>query len=78
MENQNFNNPPQQPPQGGFYNLPPVPNSNAVLVLGIISIATFWCYGIVGIVTGIIALALSGKANAAYQQNPGHVFGCFL
>ena len=38
MENQNFNNPGQQPPQGGFYQQPTLPNSTGVLVLGILSI----------------------------------------
>jgi hypothetical protein len=47
-----------------------LPNSTAVLVLGIISIVGCFCYGIVGIVTGIIALVLAGKDNALYQQNP--------
>jgi hypothetical protein len=70
MENQNFNNPPQQPPQGGFYMMPPLPNSGAVLVLGILSIVLCWTWGIIGLVLGIVALALSGKANTLYQQNP--------
>jgi hypothetical protein len=48
-----------------------LPNSTAVLVLGIISIVGCFCYGIVGVVLGIIALVLAGKGNALYQQNPG-------
>ncbi|MDD3875232.1 MAG: CCC motif membrane protein [Bacteroidales bacterium] len=48
----------------------PVPNSTAILVLGIISIALCWCYGIIGLTLGIIALVLSGKANAAYKADP--------
>ncbi|MGZ3885118.1 MAG: CCC motif membrane protein, partial [Bacteroidia bacterium] len=47
-----------------------VPNSVAVLVLGIISIALCWCYGIIALVCGIIALALSGKALELYKANP--------
>ncbi|MFA4851675.1 MAG: CCC motif membrane protein [Bacteroidales bacterium] len=68
MENQNFN-PNQQPPQGGFYQQPPVPNSTAVLVLGILSIVI--CCGFVGVILGIIALSLSGKAGMLYKSNPG-------
>jgi hypothetical protein len=48
----------------------PVPNSTAVLVLGIISIALCWCYGIVALTCGIIAIVLSNKALTLYKQNP--------
>jgi len=48
-----------------------IPNSTAVLVLGIISIVGCFCYGIIGIILGIIALVLSGKANKMYNDNPG-------
>jgi len=47
-----------------------LPNSSAVLVLGILSIALCWCIGIVGLVLGIIALVLSSKAKTLYFQNP--------
>jgi len=40
-------------------------------VLGIISIVGCFCYGLVGLILGIIALVLAGKAGALYQQNPG-------
>ncbi len=46
-----------------------VPNSTAVLVLGILSIVLCVCYGIVGLVLGIIALVLSSKAKALYYEN---------
>ncbi|MCE9538963.1 MAG: hypothetical protein K8R85_07085 [Bacteroidetes bacterium] len=49
-----------------------LPNSTAVLVLGIISIAGCFCYGIVGLILGIIAIVLAGKANVLYQQNPNN------
>ncbi|MBB4806089.1 putative membrane protein [Chryseobacterium defluvii] len=48
-----------------------LPNATAVLVLGIVSIVTCCCYGIVGIITGVIGLSLYSKDNALYQQNPG-------
>lgn len=48
----------------------PLPNSTAVLVLGIISIALCWCYGIVALTCGIIAIVLGNKAMALYKNNP--------
>lgn len=48
-----------------------IPNSTAVLVLGILSIVTCWCMGLVGLILGIIALVLSNKAKALDQANPG-------
>ncbi len=71
MENQgNTNSGTQQQfaQQFGGQNLP---NSTAVLVLGIISIVACFCYGIIGIILAIIALVLASKANTMYQQNPG-------
>lgn len=47
-----------------------IPNSTAVLVLGIISIATCWLYGVPGIICGIIALILAKSASSAYEANP--------
>ncbi len=47
-----------------------LPNATAILVLGIISIVGCFCYGLPGLVCGIIALVLSGKANALYKENP--------
>lgn len=47
-----------------------LPNATAVLVLGIISIATCWIYGLPGIVCGIIAIALHQKDKKLYEENP--------
>ncbi|HTQ65724.1 MAG TPA: CCC motif membrane protein [Puia sp.] len=47
-----------------------LPNSTAVLVLGIISIVGCFCYGIVGLVCGIIALVLAKKDSVSYEANP--------
>lgn len=47
-----------------------LPNATAILVLGICSLALCWCYGIVGLTLGIIALVLSNKAKALYNDNP--------
>jgi len=57
--------------QPTYQNQQPLPNATAILVLGIISIALCWCYGIIGITLGIIALVLSGKSSALYNSNPG-------
>jgi hypothetical protein len=62
--NQQFNQ------QFGNSGQVPLPNSTAVLVLGIISIALCWCYGIVSLTCGIIALVLGNKGMAAYKANP--------
>jgi hypothetical protein len=59
--NQQFNNPVVQTP---------VPNSTAVLVLGILSIVLCFCYGFIGMILGIIALILASKGNALYTANP--------
>jgi len=47
-----------------------LPNATAILVLGIISIALCWCYGVIGVTLGIIALVMSGKSMALYKSNP--------
>jgi hypothetical protein len=47
-----------------------LPNSTAVLVLGIISIVGAFCYGIVGVICGIIGLLLANKDRRLYQSNP--------
>lgn len=47
-----------------------LPNSNTVLALGIISIATSLWLGLIGLVLGIIALVLASKANKLYLDNP--------
>ena len=48
-----------------------LPNATAVLVLGIISIITCFCYGIVGATCGIIALVLAKKDSVRYNLDPG-------
>lgn len=76
MEETKFSNePPQygQPPVNPINNQfgqMPVPNSTAVLVLGILSIVFCFCYGIIGIILGILAIVLASKGTAAYKQNP--------
>jgi hypothetical protein len=51
----------------------PIPQSQGILILGIFSlITTFCCFGIgfVGLILGIIAVAMSPKALQLYEQNP--------
>ena len=45
-----------------------LPNSTAVLILGICSIV-FGCF-FVGLVLGIIGIAISGKGRKMYKSNP--------
>ncbi len=47
-----------------------LPNANAVLVLGILSLVFCWCYGIIGLILGIISLVLAGSSRRMYQENP--------
>jgi M penetrans paralogue family 26 len=47
-----------------------LPNSTLVLILGICSILTCCCYGLVGIICGIITLVLANKDQIAYLTNP--------
>lgn len=54
-------------PQAYQQNLP---NATAVLVLGILSIVLCFCYGVIGIILGVIALIMAGKDMKLYQANP--------
>ena len=47
-----------------------LPNATGVLVLGILSIVFCWCYGIPGLILGIIALVMSKKATTLYNSSP--------
>ncbi len=47
-----------------------LPNATAALILGILSIITCWCYGIVGLILGGVGLMLANKDTKLYQQNP--------
>lgn len=52
-----------------------LPNSTAALVLGILSIVTCCCYGILGLPLGIIAVVLGNKALKLDDLNPGEYTG---
>ncbi|MBV4356533.1 CCC motif membrane protein [Pinibacter aurantiacus] len=66
---ENFQEPNQEQNFLNFQQTP-LPNATAVLVLGIISIVGCFCYGIVGLITSIIALILAKKDMALYNANP--------
>lgn len=63
-----------QPPQNQFNQFAPqkkLPNSVAVLVLGICSIFPgCFCAGLIGIACGIVALVLAKKDLSLYNANP--------
>lgn len=64
--------PTPQPVQNSGFNYgiqQSLPNATAVLVLGILSIVTCCCYGVIGLILGIIALVLSKKDRALYAAN---------
>lgn len=46
------------------------PNSTAVLVLGILSIVMCWCYGVISMVLGIVAIILANAGEKEYRLNP--------
>ncbi len=46
-----------------------LPNANAVLILGILSLIGCCCYG-VGLILGIVALVLAKKDMADYRAQP--------
>ena len=47
-----------------------LPNATATLVLGILSIITCWCYGILGIILGVVALFISNNSVKLHKENP--------
>lgn len=47
-----------------------LPNATVILVLGILSLIFCWCYGIVGLILGIIAVAMSSAPRREYLEHP--------
>ncbi|RZK77692.1 MAG: DUF4190 domain-containing protein [Pedobacter sp.] len=47
-----------------------LPNSTPVLILGILAILSCCCYGVPGLILGIIGLVLGNKDLALYRSNP--------
>ncbi|MBZ0327450.1 MAG: DUF4190 domain-containing protein [Altibacter sp.] len=52
-----------------------LPNATLILVFGIISIVTCCCYGVLGLIFGIIAMVMAKKATAVYMENPEQYTG---
>jgi len=52
-----------------------VPNATLILVFGILSLVGCCCYGILGVVFGIITIVISNKAMAIYNANPEMYYG---
>ncbi|MFY0631159.1 MAG: DUF4190 domain-containing protein [Flavobacteriaceae bacterium] len=52
-----------------------LPNSTASLVLGILSIPSCICYGVVGLILGIIAIVLGKNAQKIYREDPEYYTG---
>lgn len=47
-----------------------LPNSTLILIFGILSIVTCCCYGILGLIFGIVALVLAKSAKETYAADP--------
>ncbi|MHA4894428.1 CCC motif membrane protein [Pedobacter sp. PWIIR3] len=75
------NNPSPKPPEFkkpvepvhpfGSFGQQALPNSTPVLVLGILAILSCCCYGLPGLILGIIGLVLGNKDLKLFKQNPG-------
>ena len=52
-----------------------LPNSTLILVFGILSILTCCCYGVVGLILGIVTIVLAKKATDLYTENPENYTG---
>ncbi len=49
---------------------PTLPNSTLILVFGILSIVTCCCWGVLGLIFGIIALVMAKQAKETYLAEP--------
>jgi amino acid transporter len=47
-----------------------LPNSTLILIFGILSIIGCCCYGVIGIIFGIIALVMAKRATEIYNADP--------
>ncbi|MDN3492129.1 CCC motif membrane protein [Winogradskyella bathintestinalis] len=52
-----------------------IPNGTLILVMGILSIVGCCCYGIPGLIFGIVAIVLASKANKLYMESPENYSG---
>lgn len=62
-------------PGGGYgYGAATAGKATAVMVLGIASLVTVWCYGL-GVVPAIVGLAMSGSAKREIESSGGRLTG---
>lgn len=47
-----------------------LPNSTAILVLGILSLIFCWCYGFIGLILGVIAVVMANTQRRIYWESP--------
>ena len=47
-----------------------LPNSTLVLIMGILSIVGCCCYGVPGLICGIVAVIVGQKATNIYKESP--------
>ena len=52
-----------------------LPNSTLVLVMGILSIVGCCCYGLPGLICGIVAVVVGQKATNIYKEAPENYTG---
>ncbi|WP_411766864.1 CCC motif membrane protein [Winogradskyella sp. A3E31] len=52
-----------------------IPNGTLVLVMGILSIIGCCCYGLPGLVFGIVAVVMGNKATKIYMEAPENYTG---
>jgi hypothetical protein len=52
-----------------------LPNATLALVMGILSIVGCCCYGLPGIIFGIVALIIALKSEKVYKQDPENYLG---
>ena len=52
-----------------------LPNASLILVFGILSIVGCCCYGVVGVIFGIITLVMANKAIEIYNADPEMYIG---
>lgn len=47
-----------------------LPNSTTILVLGILSLIFCWCYGIIGLILGIVTVSMASSQRKLYLESP--------
>ncbi|WP_179335179.1 CCC motif membrane protein [Winogradskyella costae] len=52
-----------------------LPNATLALIMGILSIVGCCCYGLPGIIFGIVAIIIASKSEKLYKQNPEEYLG---